>query len=88
MNRHTPLPARRFFAASLFASGLLFAASFPSVSLAQTSRGMLINVQTGKCLTIAGGRSIADNVPALQFDCDGDPSRTWSIKVVRPSRSP
>jgi cytolethal distending toxin subunit A len=37
------------------------------------------NVQTGKCLTIAGGRSTDNNVTALQFDCDSDPSRTWRI---------
>ena len=30
-------------------------------------------------LTIAGGRSTDNNVGALQFDCDTDPSRTWSI---------
>jgi hypothetical protein len=41
---------------------------------------MLINAQTGKCLTIAGGRSTDNNVPALQFDCDSDPSRTWRIR--------
>jgi cytolethal distending toxin subunit A len=38
------------------------------------------NVQTGKCLTIAGGRSTDNNVEALQFDCDNDPSRTWRIR--------
>jgi cytolethal distending toxin subunit A len=42
-------------------------------------RVMLINTQTGKCLTIAGGRSTDNNVTALQFDCDGDPSRSWII---------
>ena len=42
-------------------------------------RVMLINAQTGKCLTIAGGRSTDNNVTALQFDCDSDPSRTWRI---------
>jgi cytolethal distending toxin subunit A len=36
---------------------------------------MLINVQTAKCLTIAGGVSTENNVEALQFDCDSDPSR-------------
>jgi cytolethal distending toxin subunit A len=76
MNRHTSLPAR------LFASGLLLAASFPSVSLAQTSQGKLMNVQTGKCLTIAGGVSTDDNVTALQYDCDTHPSRTWRMNGV------
>ena len=40
----------------------------------------LVNLQTGKCLTIAGGRSTENNVNALQFDCDNDPSRRWTLK--------
>ena len=40
------------------------------------------NVQTGKCLTIAGGMSTDNNVTALQFDCDSHPSRTWRISDV------
>ena len=40
------------------------------------------NVQTGKCLTIAGGRSTENNVNALQFTCDSDPSRRWRMKSV------
>jgi cytolethal distending toxin subunit A len=40
------------------------------------------NVQTGKCLTIAGGVSTDNNVKALQFDCDSHPSRTWRIDDV------
>ena len=43
---------------------------------------MLVNAKTGKCLTIAGGVSTENNVPALQFDCDEDPSRTWTIYDV------
>jgi cytolethal distending toxin subunit A len=39
-------------------------------------------VQTGKCLTIAGGVSTDNNVTALQFNCDSDPSRTWRINDV------
>ena len=45
-------------------------------------RVMLINTQTGKCLTIAGGRSTDNNVTALQFNCDGDPSRSWTIHAA------
>ena len=40
------------------------------------------NVQTGKCLTIAGGVSTDNNVTALQFNCDSHPSRTWRITEV------
>jgi cytolethal distending toxin subunit A len=43
---------------------------------------MLVNVQTGKCLTIAGGLSTENNITALQFDCDGDPSRSWRITAT------
>src|SRR5688572_26311817 len=82
MNMHTPLPGRRFISAHLFASGLLLAVSFPSVSLAQTSQGKLMNVQTGKCLTIAGGVSTNNNVTALQFNCDSHPSRRWIMRRV------
>ena len=45
-------------------------------------RVMLINAKTGKCLTIAGGRSTDNNVTALQFDCDSDPSRCWRINAT------
>lgn len=40
---------------------------------------MLVNVKTGKCLTIAGGVSADNNVEAVQFDCDSDPSRRWTL---------
>jgi len=38
------------------------------------------NVQSGKCLTISGGRSTENNVRALQYDCDNDPSRRWRLR--------
>jgi len=73
----------RFVLVGLFATGLLAAVPF-SDSLAATLSNeiMLINVQTNKCLTIAGGRSTDNNVTALQFDCDSDPSRRWRITDV------
>ena len=40
---------------------------------------MLVNVRTGKCLTIAGGVSTDNNVRAVQFDCDSDPARRWTL---------
>ena len=42
---------------------------------------MLINFKTGKCLTIAGGVSTQNNVEAVQFDCDSDPSRRWTLNA-------
>jgi hypothetical protein len=38
-------------------------------------------VQTGKCLTIAGGVSTDNNVKAVQFTCDSHPSRTWRLQA-------
>src|SRR5262249_52841503 len=43
---------------------------------------MLVNAKTGKCLTIAGGVSTDNNVEAVQFDCDRDPSRSWTLKKM------
>ena len=43
---------------------------------------MLVNAKTGKCLTIAGGVSTDNNVEAVQFDCDSDPSRRWTLKEM------
>jgi cytolethal distending toxin subunit A len=39
------------------------------------------NMQTNKCLTIAGGVSTDNNVRALQFNCDPDLSRGWTIRL-------
>ncbi len=43
---------------------------------------MLMNTQTGKCLTIAGGVSTDNNVETVQFNCDSDPSRRWTLNQV------
>jgi cytolethal distending toxin subunit A len=43
---------------------------------------MLVNARTGKCLTIAGGVSTDNNVDAVQFDCDSDPSRRWTLNQM------
>ena len=70
-------------ASGVFIFGLFCAAG--GVTYAQSitnQRVMLINAQTGKCLTIAGGRSTDNNVTALQFDCDNDPSRSWSMTAT------
>ena len=73
-------------ASSVFILGLFGSAA--AITYAQpitNQRVMLINAQTGKCLTIAGVGSTDNNVTALQFDCDGDPSRAWSINVTQGS---
>jgi succinyl-CoA synthetase beta subunit len=71
--------ARHLLAAGLLGSGLLFASALP---LAAADPVMLINMQTSKCLTIAGGLSTENNVTALQFNCDDHPSRRWFINRV------
>jgi cytolethal distending toxin subunit A len=43
------------------------------------SEVMLVNAKTNKCVTIAGGVSMDNNVQAVQFDCDSDPSRRWTL---------
>jgi cytolethal distending toxin subunit A len=68
---------------SLFSAGLLAAVPLsPSLATTPTNDLMLINVQTNKCLTIAGGLSNENNVQALQFNCDSDPSRSWKMTNV------
>jgi len=42
----------------------------------------IVNVQTRKCLTVAGGVSTDNNFTALQFDCDTHRSRTWGVVDV------
>jgi phosphoribosylanthranilate isomerase len=44
---------------------------------------MLVNAKTAKCMTIAGGVSTDNNVDAVQYDCDADPSRRWTLREVR-----
>jgi cytolethal distending toxin subunit A len=66
--------------AGLVVSGVLTLGLFyaPALTYADFNAVKLVNVKTGKCLTIAGGVS-TENVTAIQFDCDSDPSRTWRI---------
>ena len=45
----------------------------------------LVNAKTGKCLTIAGGVSTGNNIEAVQFDCDTDPSRRWTLRKMADS---
>jgi cytolethal distending toxin subunit A len=68
-------------APSLFVLGLFDAAGAMTHAQPINQHVTLINTQTGKCLTIAGGRSTDNNVEALQFNCDNDPSRTWNISA-------
>ena len=66
-------------ASGLFVLGLFYAAGAVSYADTVANELMLVNSKTGKCLTIAGGVSTSNNVDALQFDCDSDPSRRWRI---------
>jgi cytolethal distending toxin subunit A len=65
-------------AAIVFVFGLFFSAGTVTAGPIANEL-MLINAKTGKCLTIAGGVSTENNVTALQFNCDSDPSRRWTL---------
>jgi hypothetical protein len=71
-----------FITSAAFALGLSFA-GIGGLSAAPISKElMLVNAKTGKCLTIAGGVSSANNVDSVQFDCDADPSRRWVLNEI------
>jgi cytolethal distending toxin subunit A len=63
----------------VFALGLYAAASGVAHAAPVINEVMLINSKTSKCVTIAGGVNPANNVPSVQFDCDNDPSRRWTL---------
>ena len=64
----------------LVALGAVTATPASASMIWAASNVQLVNWQTGKCLTIAGGVSIDNNVPAVQYTCDGHPSRFWEIR--------
>ncbi len=66
-------------ASGLLALGLLHAIGAVTYAGPVPNEVMLVNDKTGKCVTIAGGVSHANNVPSVQFDCDSDPSRRWML---------
>ncbi len=77
------MPNFRRSPAGLVASGAVALGLFCSAGVTSAepvpNEVMLDNAQTGKCLTIAGGVSMDNNVPAVQFNCDSDPSRRWRL---------
>lgn len=64
---------------TLVASGVFVFGLLQLADVTYAAEVMLINAQTHKCLTIAGGVSTENNVPALQYDCDTHPSRRWRL---------
>jgi len=69
------------FVSSVFVLGLVYAAGVTYADPV-ANEVMLVNAKTGKCLTIAGGVSTDNNVEAVQFDCDDDPSRRWRLNEM------
>ena len=65
----------------LLASWVLAAIVFHTAvgAVSSSDELVLVNAMTAKCLTIAGGVSTENNVEALQFDCDSDRSRRWTL---------
>ena len=72
------LSFRCLVTAKLLAAMLLAVAPIDASRAADGAR-LLINGKTGKCLTIAGGTSPANDLVAVQFDCDDDLSRSWHL---------
>jgi cytolethal distending toxin subunit A len=68
-------------ASGAFVLGLFYAAGTVTYAGTVANELMLVNAKTGKCLTIAGGVSTNNNVLALQFSCDTDLSRRWTIRL-------
>src|SRR4051812_8763593 len=73
--RHAPAG---LVASGVFALGLFYAGAV-TYGAPVANELMLVNAKTGKCLTIAGGVSTDNNVESVQFDCDSDPSRRWTL---------
>jgi len=67
-------------ASGVFVLGLFYAAGVTYADPV-ANEVMLVNAKTGKCLTIAGGVSTDNNVDSVQFNCDSDPSRRWTIRL-------
>jgi hypothetical protein len=67
----------RVIASGLLAAGLLLVVAPRDAAAAD--QWMLINGQTRKCLTIAGGVSTANNLASVQYICDSHPSRRWRL---------
>ncbi|MFI6603610.1 RICIN domain-containing protein [Nonomuraea sp. NPDC050536] len=74
---------RLFFATTATASSFLLCMAFVAIpagsSSAAPQKVMLVNRQTGKCATVAGGVRTDNNVPLVQFVCDTHPSRRWYL---------
>src|SRR5689334_19794497 len=64
------------------ALAVAFMGALPARAQTIANELMLVNTKTGKCLTIAGGVSTDNNIEAVQFDCDSDPSRRWTLKEM------
>jgi hypothetical protein len=68
------------FSAGFLSAGLLCVVDYGEAAAAD--QYYLINMQTNRCLTIAGGRSTENNVGAVQYTCDNDASRRWTLNQV------
>jgi cytolethal distending toxin subunit A len=70
-------------AAGFIVSGALILSMFCATGVTYAdpvaNEVMLVNAQTGKCATIAGGVTTNNNHPSVQFDCDSHASRRWRL---------
>jgi cytolethal distending toxin subunit A len=76
-----PHPPASLVASGAFAFALFF---LPGTMCAEPigKEVMLVNAKTGKCATVAGGETTANNHPTVQFTCDSDASRRWRLNEV------
>jgi cytolethal distending toxin subunit A len=77
--RHRPTG---LVASGVIALGLFCAVGAATYAGPLAKEVMFVNAKTIKCVTIAGGVSIDNNVPSVQFDCDSDPSRRWMLNEM------
>ncbi|HEX5199001.1 MAG TPA: RICIN domain-containing protein [Actinoplanes sp.] len=67
-------PARQWRLRAPTGAGLL-------LSVVPVGDTLIENGRSGKCLTIAGGVA-AENAVAVQYGCDDEQSRRWSMRLV------
>jgi ricin-type beta-trefoil lectin protein len=78
------MPPKKCFGsvpAALLAVTACFTAFAPANATPANGRALIVNDNSNKCLTPAGGsRSL--NAQIVQFTCDGHPSRFWSFTII------
>ncbi|MFE0512764.1 RICIN domain-containing protein [Streptomyces sp. NPDC058964] len=86
--RKNPRGRRLVRVCAVFAAGGVMLLPAPAVAQPPTHSApariaegtyQLVNLETGKCATVAGGVSTGNNLGLVQFDCDMHPARRWEL---------